>query len=147
MTDLFGETCPCCGQKVPEAQSQPFDKFWNACPRKVGKAQAQKAWVKLTAAEQSMALERVKAFYAWFQREYPSASMLHPSTYLSNKRWTDVAAEQKIDVQAAKLASAEKAIKQAQGFMASSITAQTARALISEGRVTAEECRAIGVTL
>ena len=96
MTDLFGDTCPCCGQPVQGQRDTPFENFWSQVPKKngarvykVGIEQARKAWGKLSAGEQLLASDNVRAFYAWFDKTYPTASPLHPSTYLSQKRWQD----------------------------------------------------------
>lgn len=91
MNDLFQEdVCPCC--KRPYEAKVPvygFTEFWAKVPHKIGKAAAEKAWKKLNAANRGLAIEKVGPFYDWFKREYPTASPLHPSTYLSNARWED----------------------------------------------------------
>lgn len=91
MSDLFGCTCPHCGQPMPEQQSTPFDAFWSDVPHKIGKEQARKAWKRLSAPDRQQARKNVKAFYAWFAKTFPTAAPLHPSTYLNNKRWQDEA--------------------------------------------------------
>ncbi len=87
--DLFQTTCPCCGQSMPDEQDSPFDDFWHKVPHKIGKASAEKAWGKLKPQEKAEAKEKVHAFYVWFKKTYPTASPLHPSTYLNAKRWED----------------------------------------------------------
>ena len=91
MSDLFGCNCPHCGQPILEKQSTPFDVFWADVPHKIGKEQARKAWKRLSAPDRHEAQRHVKAFYAWFAKMFPTASPLHPSTYLNNKRWQDEA--------------------------------------------------------
>jgi len=94
---LFGHTCPHCGQDMPEQAATSFDAFWRDCPHKIGKVQAQKAWAKLTTANQDAAQGAVRRFYAWFRDKYPTASPLHPSTYLNNKRWLDLEPERQVN--------------------------------------------------
>jgi len=92
MTDLFNETCPCCGQSITQEQpSAPFEAFWTKVPHKIGKEAARKAWGKLAAQDRALASDRVGSFYAWFKRTYKDAAPLHPSTYLNGKRWQDEA--------------------------------------------------------
>lgn len=81
MNDLFGQFV-----KAPIG----FDDFWSLVPHKIGKHNANKAWLKLNSADRALAQEHVTAFYAWFKATYPTASPLHPSTYLNGKRWHDV---------------------------------------------------------
>jgi hypothetical protein len=76
---------------MPEQQSTPFDAFWSDVPHKIGKEQARKAWKRLSPPDRQEAQKHVKAFYAWFFKTFPTASPLHPSTYLNNKRWQDEA--------------------------------------------------------
>ena len=89
--DLFGETCPCCGQPVApkQQQSASFPAFWAAVPHKVGKAAAEKAWRKLATADRLAATESVAVFYRWFSATYPTASAIHPASYLNGRRWED----------------------------------------------------------
>lgn len=91
MTDLFKQCCPTCGRAYEEEVTAPgFSAFWQMVPNKVGRAAAEKAWKKLTSGDRVLASERVKVFYEWFRKEYPTASLLHPATYLNGKRWEDV---------------------------------------------------------
>jgi hypothetical protein len=89
MSDLFNENCPCCGRPYERQERADFKAFWAAVPRKIAKPAAEKAWRKLTAADRDAATEAVARFYRWFEREYPTASALHPATYLNNRRWED----------------------------------------------------------
>lgn len=69
-----------------------FDAFWEAYPRKVGKAQAKKAFLKLRAddallATLLLAIEREKGSRQWQQdggRYIP-----YPATWLGGRRWED----------------------------------------------------------
>lgn len=89
MKDLFGCTCPHCGQPMPETQRTAFSDFWEKVPHKIGKASAEKAWRKLGNGDRHEAAELVGAFYDWFSKTYPNASPLHPATYINGKRWRD----------------------------------------------------------
>lgn len=94
MSDLFqSQTCPCCGQQMPEQQASvsetTFPAFWGLVPHKIGKAAAEKAWRKLSQQSRIKAQEGVQGWYAWFSKTYPTASPLHPSTYLNQRRWED----------------------------------------------------------
>lgn len=93
MDDMFGETCPCCGQKVEDKrqQSAPFSAFWADVPHKVGKADTERAFNALGPQDRQIAHDRVKSFYDWFAKTYKDASPLHPVRYIKNKRWLDEA--------------------------------------------------------
>jgi hypothetical protein len=94
MNDFFACACPTCGQPLPQAQDaglsqRNFAGFWDRVPNKVAKAQSRKTWDKLKPAQRDAAYENVAAWYQWFQKTYPTASLPHPSTYLSQRRWED----------------------------------------------------------
>ena len=91
MTDLFQTHCPCCGQKMPEQKSASFAEFWSQVPNKVAKAPCEKTWKRMTPADRQAATDGLGPFYDWFKRTYPTASPLHPSTYLNQRRWEDEA--------------------------------------------------------
>lgn len=90
MTDLFQETCPCCNRPYEtKAPVYGFEAFWAKVPNKVGKANAEKAWKKISSADRAIAAEKVQAFYDWFKANHRDATPLHPATYLNGKRWLD----------------------------------------------------------
>ena len=89
MNDLFEDKCPCCHRPYEASAPVGFAEFWALVPSKTGKEPSQKAWKRLSNQDRAEAVKHVKAFYAWFTKEYPTASLLMPSTYLNNKRWTD----------------------------------------------------------
>lgn len=96
MSDLFNTDthCQCCGQPLPEASVAPgFAEFWQRVPHKIAKAQAEKNWKKLSKAQRALAAERVSEFYSRWQKAHPTASPLHPATYLSHRRWEDLEPE------------------------------------------------------
>lgn len=69
-----------------------FDAFWNAYPRKIGKAQALKAWQKI--APDDSLLQQILNALGW-QSESPAwtkdggAFVPHASTWLNGRRWED----------------------------------------------------------
>lgn len=69
-----------------------FRRFWEAYPRKVAKADAEKAFAKLVADEAMLAilLAAIAKQSAWPEwREEAGKFIPHPATWLNGKRWTD----------------------------------------------------------
>ncbi len=72
--------------------STPFDRFWAAYPKKVGKDAARKAWKKLKKPHET--LDEILQTLAW-QRESEQWTKDHgqfipnPATYLNQGRWMD----------------------------------------------------------
>jgi len=69
-----------------------FDRFWNAYPRKVKKAHAQRIWQKINPTSEMVeqivaAVERHRESEQW-QRD-DGRYTPHPATWLNDKRWTD----------------------------------------------------------
>lgn len=76
-----------------------FSVFWNAYPRKVGKAPAEKAWLKITPNESLLkqivdALEWQAKQSDWLKDD--GKFIPHPSTWLNGRRWED---EQPVSLQ------------------------------------------------
>jgi len=76
----------------PPVAGDLFPKFWNLYPRKVGKANAQKAWKKLkvtpdlfTLIAESLGRHRQSADWTKSDGQY----IPHPATWLNGKRWED----------------------------------------------------------
>lgn len=90
MNDLFEECCPHCKRPYEKQSAPGFAEFWASVPHKIAKAQAEKAWRKLSPVDRIAAGEKVGDFYAHFAKTYPTASPLHPATYLNNRRWEDL---------------------------------------------------------
>ena len=72
--------------------TEGFEEFWQMYPRKVAKANAQKAFEKLSPnpellAEMLSALERQKQSDAWQQEN--GKYIPHPATWLNGRRWED----------------------------------------------------------
>lgn len=67
-----------------------FDDFWKLYPKKVGKAQAEKAWNKLKVDEplfeaMKKAIECQKRSKQWKDKQY----IPYPATWLNGRRWED----------------------------------------------------------
>jgi DNA-binding transcriptional ArsR family regulator len=76
-----------------------FEKFWAAYPRKVGKAQCRKVYVRsLAKIKADELLEKVDAFAASCQGKEVKF-IPHPSTWLNQERWNDTLSTQTINVQ------------------------------------------------
>ena len=67
--------------------AQRFDQFWTTYPRKTDKARAKRSFLRLTKAEQELAVSNIQRLYS----ETPAQFIPHPSTYLNGKRWEDQA--------------------------------------------------------
>jgi hypothetical protein len=72
-----------------------FDVFWKSYPRKVGKAAAEKVFVKLKTTDVKLtsiltALENQKSSKQWQDKQF----IPHPTTWLNQQRWTDEEDEQ-----------------------------------------------------
>jgi hypothetical protein len=74
------------------AGASMFDTFWQAYPRKVGKGQAEKAWLKLN--PDGAIVGKIMQAIAW-QANQPGWTkdggkfIPHPTTWLNGKRWED----------------------------------------------------------
>lgn len=67
-----------------------FEKFWEAYPRKVGKQNAYKAFLKLKVDSETLekilfAINQQKSSEQWQDERY----IPHPSTWLNGERWND----------------------------------------------------------
>ena len=144
MNDLFGETCPCCGQPIPDKTMQSFAAFWDTTNKRGSKPAAERAWAKLTTAEKQIAAAKVKPFQAWFAKEYPGASPMHVSTYLNDKHFLQDAVRDKMEM-ALSEDPAINAIKSGKRHLCGGISAARARMLIANGFVTETDCKAVGV--
>lgn len=79
-------------KSVAEAQPKGFDLFWLHYPKKVGKANAMKAFAKLSPDENllndiCLAVELHKKSAQW--RRDDGTYIPHPSTWLNQRRWED----------------------------------------------------------
>lgn len=77
---------------APESAQTGFDEFWNHWPRKVSKADAEKAWDKAVKARaDTAAIVKAAASYAercQLTRQDPKF-IPHPATWLNRKSWND----------------------------------------------------------
>lgn len=78
--------------KAPQGAGDGFAKFWQAYPRRVGKANALKAWGKLSPDDDLTekivgAVERQKRTDQWQRDE--GRYIPHPATWLNQRRWED----------------------------------------------------------
>ena len=69
--------------------SLPFEDFWAVWPVRKSKDAARKAWVKLTVEDQRQARDRAADWFAQWRAGFPSASPIHPASYLNGRRWED----------------------------------------------------------
>lgn len=74
------------------ADSEDFNRFWEACPRKTAKGAAKTAWAKLHPDAELVerilaALERQKVSDQWTRDE--GRFIPHPATWLNQERWED----------------------------------------------------------
>lgn len=69
--------------------SGEFQAFWKAYPTDPGmsKAEAFKAWGKLTAEDQELAVKAIPAFIAWCRKQGETYRIVHACRYLSQRRF------------------------------------------------------------
>ena len=80
------------GEEAASLQDQRFDQFWQAYPKKVGKADARKAWKRAKVTSEIFeriltAIEAAKASEQW-QREN-GRYIPNPATWINQGRWDD----------------------------------------------------------
>lgn len=68
-----------------------FDDFWAAVPRKVGKADARKAWAKACKSADPQAIIDAVSRYAVEREGQDPKYTKHPAAWLNAERWTDEA--------------------------------------------------------
>lgn len=72
------------------AEGQQFILFWYRYPRKVGKAEAQRAWARLLPADRTAALDRIMPQVAFWQLSGTQRLFIpHAATWLNQRRWED----------------------------------------------------------
>jgi hypothetical protein len=74
---------------VAKATSWPFADFWDKWPNKVSKANAEKAWSRLSEQDKADAIGKLGPWFAWWRAAFPTASPIHAATYLNQRRWRD----------------------------------------------------------
>lgn len=70
-------------------QTEQFERFWNAYPRRIGKGAARKAFekaLKLATGDEIMTgLRRQASYFASQEQRF----IPHPTTWLNQERWAD----------------------------------------------------------
>ncbi|MEL6467086.1 MAG: helix-turn-helix domain-containing protein [Pseudomonadota bacterium] len=76
-----------------ESKGDPFDEFWEAYPKKAGKAQARKAWdAAIRNTEPSVIVEGARRYAKWLTSGRPGEfrpHAKHPQGWITGQRWTD----------------------------------------------------------
>ena len=132
--DLFHET--------PTITSRAkFADFWQCIPTgaKSGKVAAEHAWRKLSPALRVSASERVRGYYEWWRKTNKDASWLHPSTYLTQRRWEDEAWQPEVTPDVDRAAFWAESIKSARYVSPSTCPPALCREMIERGLVTARQ--------
>ena len=81
-------------KKPPNVTEERFERFWRAYPRKVGKAKAKAAFLRIRPTDEltDLMIAKVKEeknSYQW-QKDH-GAFIPHPTTWLNGGRWEDEA--------------------------------------------------------
>jgi len=67
-----------------------FDEFWSLYPRKIAKANARKAWAKLSAEQQLLAAKAINTHCEyWKAKETELEFIPHASSWLNGERYFD----------------------------------------------------------
>jgi hypothetical protein len=67
-----------------------FDEFWSLYPRKIAKANARKAWQKLSAEQQLLAAKAINTHCEyWKAKETELEFIPHASSWLNGERYED----------------------------------------------------------
>ena len=70
--------------------TEMFDEFWSLYPRKIAKANARKAWQKLTAEQQLLAAKAINTHCEyWKAKETELEFIPHASSWLNGERYED----------------------------------------------------------
>ncbi len=80
------------GPKAADKNIERFEKFWKSYPRKIGKGQARKVWLRLKPNDELtdtlvMAVEAQKKSEQWQKSQ--GQFIPHPTTWLNQERWED----------------------------------------------------------
>lgn len=96
-SDAAAMRTQCQSESEPESYKKNnvhrFDEFWGVWPHKKSKADAQKAWAKLTPEEREAVISKTQAWCRQWRNEYPNASHILPASFLRGRRWEDEASE------------------------------------------------------
>jgi len=70
--------------------TEMFDEFWSLYPRKIAKANARKAWAKLSAEQQLLAAKAINTHCEyWKAKETELEFIPHASSWLNGERYED----------------------------------------------------------
>ena len=70
--------------------TEMFDEFWSLYPRKIAKANARKAWQKLSAEQQLLAAKAINTHCEyWKAKETELEFIPHASSWLNGERYED----------------------------------------------------------
>lgn len=128
---------------IKEPSIDDFEVFWTACPRRVGKGAARKAYASaLKKADAATLLSGIKR-HAVEMRGREQRFIPNPATWLNQERWLDGLAEEKPKADPTEIRV--KAIKSGKRFLCTQISGAQARELVERNLVTTEECRLVGV--
>lgn len=75
-------------KKRKEKINNRFEEFWNAYPRKENKPTAERAWDKLTEAEQKIAIADLPGWIHNRANQDPKF-LPHPGSWINGRRWED----------------------------------------------------------
>ena len=82
--------CPCCKQPL-KASSEPFEKFWNIYPRKIGKPAALKSYIALKWNDSQQIIDGTNIWCMyWKANKTEKRYIPHPSTFLNQRRFEDI---------------------------------------------------------
>jgi hypothetical protein len=82
-------------QPLPDDAAHSFAAFWAVYPKRVAKAEAERAWATMTSADRTAALAAAPGWVARWWESQPTRKtsrleyMPHAATWLRNRRWTD----------------------------------------------------------
>lgn len=67
-----------------------WEQFWNTYPRRTGKANARRAWDKLSATDRTTALDALTDHVGYWKAAGTQPQFIpHPATWINGRRWED----------------------------------------------------------
>lgn len=79
-----------------EKRVSRFGEFWDLYPRRIQRARAEKAWKKLTKAQEQAAIDAIPQHCAmWARQKREKDKIPYPATWLNGKSWEDEIEEEK----------------------------------------------------
>ena len=85
--------------KTEQLYTKDFNAFWEIYPNKVGKAEAAKAWGKLTKQDHDEALTGIVMHSGRWEDEGTEKRFIpHPKTWLNQRRWEDEIKEERKEI-------------------------------------------------